>query len=418
MSDTRTAVIVGGGIAGPVTALALRKAGIDATVYEAYDTTADGVGGGLSIAPNGLNALAVLDAGDVVRRIGIPVTAMVMQSWTGKTLARFGGDPAEPIMQFVWRADLYRGLRDELVRRAIPTGYGKRLVSVTESRDSVTAHFADGTHATGDILVGADGIRSTVRGLIDPAAPAPRYAGLASFGARMDQTGEPSTDGAMHMVFGKRAFFGYQVLDDGTGGWFVNLPQRTPQSLADARRTGAPAWIARLSEVFRDDRTPAARMISRTRPEDLLIVGPMEDVPTVPVWSRDRVVLVGDAAHATSPSSGQGASLAVESAVQLARCLRDLPHDKAFAAYESLRRARVERVIANAARTNTDKAAGPVARILRDLFLPVAMKLLAKPEKMAWQFGYRIDWDAPVAVSASPYRAAGPQPRSTARPGS
>src|SRR5947207_2077712 len=115
MSDTRTAVIVGGGIAGPVTALALRKAGIDATVYEAYDTTADGVGGGggggggLSIAPNGLNALAVLDAGDVVRRIGIPVTAMVMQSWTGKTLARFGGDPAEPIMQFVWRADLYRG---------------------------------------------------------------------------------------------------------------------------------------------------------------------------------------------------------------------------------------------------------------------------------------------------------------------
>src|SRR5438874_9316822 len=202
MSDTRTAVIVGGGIAGPVTALALRKAGIDATVYEAYDTTADGVGGGgggggggLSIAPNGLNALAVLDAGDVVRRIGIPVTAMVMQSWTGKTLARFGGDPAEPIMQFVWRADLYRGLRDELVRRAIPTGYGKRLVSVTESRDSVTAHFADGTHATGDILVGADGIRSTVRGLIDPAAPAPRYAGLASFGARMDQTGEPSTDG-------------------------------------------------------------------------------------------------------------------------------------------------------------------------------------------------------------------------------
>src|SRR2546421_540676 len=127
MSDTRTAVIVGGGIAGAVTALALRKAGIDATVYEAYDTTADGVG-------NGLNALAVLDAGDVVRRIGIPVTAMVMQSWTGKTLARFGGDPGEPIMQFVWRADLYRGLHDELVRRAIPTGYGKRLVSVTESR--------------------------------------------------------------------------------------------------------------------------------------------------------------------------------------------------------------------------------------------------------------------------------------------
>lgn len=111
------------------------------------------------------------------------------------------------------------------------------------------------------------------------------------------------------------------------------------------------------------------------------------------------MVLVGDSAHATSPSSGQGASLAVESAVQLARCLRDLPHPEAFAAYEALRRERVEKIIAAAARTNSDKAAGPVARVLRDLFMPVAMKLLAKPEKMAWQYGYRIDWDAPVGAA-------------------
>src|SRR5262249_10815075 len=151
----------------------------------------------------------------------------------------------------------------------------------------------------------------------------PRYAGLSSFAARMDATGERSTDGAMHMVFGKRAFFGYQVNDDGSGGWFINLPQKAPQSLADARSIGAEAWIAELTAVFRDDRTPAASMIARTRPEDLLIVGPMEDIPSVPTWSRGRMVLIGDSAHPTSPSSGQGASLAVESAVQLARCLRD-----------------------------------------------------------------------------------------------
>jgi 2-polyprenyl-6-methoxyphenol hydroxylase-like FAD-dependent oxidoreductase len=402
MSDTRTALVIGGGIAGPATAMALQKAGIDATVFEAYDSAADGIGGGLSIAPNGLAALAVIGADDVVRRIGIPVTAMVMQSWTGKRLAQFGGDPREPIMQFVWRDELYRGLHDEAAARGIRTEYGKRLVSVTETPGAVTAHFADGSQATADLLVGADGIRSTVRGLIDPSAPQPRYAGLTSFGGRMDDTGEPSTNGAMHMVFGKRAFFGYQVLDDGTGGWFVNLPRKRPQSLADSRGVGAPAWIAELTEVFRADRTPAARMIARTRPEDLLIVGPMEDIPTVPAWSRGRMVLVGDSAHATSPSSGQGASLAVESAVQLARCLRDLPYLRAFAAYEALRRERVERVIAAAARTNSDKAAGPVARVLRDLFLPVAMKLLAKPERMAWQYGYRIDWDAPVGAAPVP----------------
>jgi FAD-dependent urate hydroxylase len=400
MTDIRSAIVIGGGIAGPATAMALQKAGIEARVYEAYHSTAEAVGGGLSIAPNGLAALGVLGADDVVRRIGIPMTAMVMQSWTGKRLATFGGtDPAEPIGQFVWRGELYQGLHDEAARRGIRTEYGRRLVRVTETADAVTAHFADGTEATADIIVGADGIRSTVRHLIDAAAPNPRYAGLASFAGRMADTAEASTKGAMHMVFGKHAFFGYQVLDDASGGWFANLPQKTEQSLSDARRAGAEFWIRELTTVFGEDRTPAARMIGRTRPEDLLIVGPMEDIPTVPTWNRGRMVLVGDSAHATSPSSGQGASLAFESAVQLARCLRDLPHEQAFAAYEQLRRARVEKIIAAAARTNSNKAAGPVARMLRDLILPTAMKLLAKPEKMAWQYGYRIDWDAPVGPS-------------------
>jgi 2-polyprenyl-6-methoxyphenol hydroxylase-like FAD-dependent oxidoreductase len=120
----------------------------------------------------------------------------------------------------------------------------------------------------------------------------------------------------------------------------------------------------------------------------------------VPTWHRGRIVLIGDAAHATSPSSGQGASIAIESAVELARCLRDLPPQRAFPAYEQLRRARVEKIIAMAARTNSDKAAGPVARVLRDLVLPLAMKL-AKPSQFDWQFTYRIDWDGRVGHQAS-----------------
>ena len=85
-------------------------------------------------------------------------------------------------------------------------------------------------------------------------------------------------------------------------------------------------------------------------------------MPPVPHWHRGRMVLVGDAAHAPSNSSGQGASLAIESAVQLARCLRDLPDSRrAFAAYERLRRTRVEKVAARAARINQAKAPGAVA---------------------------------------------------------
>jgi FAD-dependent urate hydroxylase len=400
MSHTSTAMVIGGGIAGPVTAMALRKAGIEATVYEAYQSTADGIGGALSIAPNGLTGLGVLDAEEAVRRVGIPMTAMVIQSWTGKRLAEFASPPAgdRPSMLLVWRTDLYRALYEEAARRGIRIEHGKRLVDITQTDQAVTAHFADGTRASADILVGADGIRSTVRGLIDPGAPQPRYAGLLGFGARTPDTGLAGTGGKMHMVFGRRAFFGYQIMDDGSGGWFANLPRREPMSRGEARAVRPEQWVGTLREAFTGDRSPAVDLINRTDPAELVVTGGLEDIPTVPTWQAGRVVLVGDSAHATSPSSGQGASLAIESAAELARCVRDLPHEEAFTAYERLRRARVERIIRMAARTNSDKAAGPVARILRDLVMPVAMKLLAKPGKMAWQFDYRVDWAAPVTV--------------------
>ena len=391
MTNTRTALVIGGGIAGPVAAMALRRAGIEATVYEAYDEPADGIGGGLSIAPNGLDALAAVGADEAVRRIGIPMRAMVMHSWTGRRLGEFASPPHLPVMQFVWRADLYRALYAEAASRGVRIEHGKRLTGATDGADGVTATFADGTSATGDVLIGADGIRSTVRTLIDPAAPRPRYAGLLGFGGLLDDIGQPPTDGRMHMVFGKRAFFAYQVNDDGSGGWFANLPRREPMTLAQVRAAGADEWLRLLADVFAADRTPASRILGRMRPADVNMTGPLEDVPTVPKWSLGRMALVGDAAHAASPSSGQGASLAAESAVLLARCLRDLPHPEAFTSYENLRRERVERIIAMAARTNSDKAAGPVARVLRDLLMPVAMRL-AGPKRWAWQFEHKIDW--------------------------
>jgi 2-polyprenyl-6-methoxyphenol hydroxylase-like FAD-dependent oxidoreductase len=386
-----SAIVVGGGIAGPVAALALQRAGIAATVYEGHAGLADGVGGALSIAPNGRTALAAVGADHVVERVGTPMSGMVMQSWTGKRLAEFGTFDDLPPMQLVWRHELYRALSDEAVARGIPIVHGKRLVSV----DGGVAGFADGTHAEADVVIGADGIRSTVRRLIDPAAPAPRYVGLLGFGARLPASGAAGvapTGDKMHMVFGRRAFFGYQVTD-AEAGWFVNLPSKDPAY--GAGRTAAE-WLPVLADAFAGDRIPAVALIGRTDPADLVVTGGLEDIPSVPVWHRDRAVLIGDAAHPTSPSSGQGASLAIESAVQLARCLRDLPVPAAFEAYERLRRARVERVIATAARTNSDKAAGPVARVLRDLLMPTAMRLLANPSKWRWQFDHPIDFAARV----------------------
>ncbi|MER6115851.1 NAD(P)/FAD-dependent oxidoreductase [Streptomyces sp. NPDC001743] len=392
----RTALVIGGGIAGPVAAMALRQAGIEAAVHEAYDHTADGVGGGMTIAPNGQDAFAAVGAGDLVRAIGTPVTAMGLRSWTGKPLARFAPPSRLPSSLFVWRADLYRSIYDEAERRSIPLHHGKRLTGATDTGSGVTAHFADGTEASADILIGADGIRSTVRSLIDPAAPPPAYAGLVCFGARMDRSGMPSTDGVMYMCFGKRAFFGYQIFDDSSAVWFVNLPHPAPMTVAEAQAIGAEEWMRTLRTAFADDRTPALEMISRTDAGELLITGPMENMPRVANWTHGRMTLIGDAAHAASSSSGQGASLAVESAVELARCLRDLPYDQAFVAYEHMRRPRVERIIKLGARTNSNKTAGPLGRALRDLVMPAAMKLI-NPEKTAWQFDHHIDWDVKAA---------------------
>ncbi|MFE9428194.1 FAD-dependent oxidoreductase [Kitasatospora sp. NPDC006697] len=386
-----SALVIGGGVAGPVTAMALQQAGITATVHEAYQGTADGVGAGLGLAPNGLAALDVIGAGDLMRGIGDPMAAIVLQSWNGKQLAVFGSPGRLEPTRLVMRSEMYTVLYEEAVRRGIGIEHGKRLVGVTEAPDGVTARFADGSTATADLLIGADGIRSTVRGLIDPAAPRPRYAGLQGFGSMNATAGVvPDTGGRMFMTFGKRAFFGLQVID-GNAVWFVNLPYAEPLTQAQAVARGADTWLRELERACAEDRTPAAELIRRTDPAQLLITGPMENMPSVPRWSRGRLVLVGDSAHAPSSSSGQGASLAMESAVELARCLRDLPLPAALARYEELRRPRVERIIKAAERTNGNKAAGPVGRVLRDALLPVAMKMM-KPEKMAWQFEHRIDW--------------------------
>ncbi|WP_377272552.1 FAD-dependent oxidoreductase [Peterkaempfera sp. SMS 1(5)a] len=392
---TRTALVVGGGIGGPIAAMALAQAGIEATVHEAYSTVADGVGGALSLAPNGLDALDAIGVGDAVRRIGTPMTGMVLENWKHRPLATFGSIPGIPPQQFLWRGELYRTLHDAARQRGIAIHHGKRLVTAEETGDGVVARFADGTTAEADVLIGADGIRSTVRRLIDPQAPQPTYHRLLGFGGRLPDAGLPSTGGQMHMSFGRRAFFGWMVDADGSGGWFINLPWDEPMSASEATARGAAHWLPLLRAAVADDRTPALRLVDRLDPADLVMTGSMESMARVPQWSRGRLVITGDAAHAPSSSSGQGASLTAESAVQLARCLRDLPHQEAFAAYEALRRTRVERIIKAAARTNSDKAAGPVARVVRDALMPMAMRLM-KPEKQSWQFTHHIDWQAPV----------------------
>src|SRR6185295_4287669 len=116
-------------------------------------------------------------------------------------------------------------------------------------------------------------------------------------------------------------------------------------------------------DVYGEDE-PGGDLLRNLAPEDLQVNGALYIMPPVPHWYRGRMVLVGDAVHAPSNSSGQGASLSIESAVELARCLRDLDVPAAFATFERLRRERVERIAARAAKINHAKAPGPVAKAL------------------------------------------------------
>ncbi|MFG1767853.1 FAD-dependent monooxygenase [Micromonospora parva] len=400
MTTVRTAIVIGGGIAGPVTALALRRAGITATVYEAYPSTATGLGGTLALAPNGVAALRTVGVHDAVTAIATPIHSSALA--VGRRRIEMPTLSGVPPLRVVHRAELHQVLHDQASAEGVPFAYGRRLVHAEQTADGVVARFEDGSTATADILVGADGIRSTVRGLIDPAAPGPRFTGLLGFEAvaRHEVDVEPGT---MTFAFGRRGYYLYWPEPGGGTRWGVNLPQQRPMSLVEARAVPAEQWLDTLRASYGDD-DPGRDLMATSNAADLQVVGSLQIMPPVPHWHRGRMVLVGDAAHAPSNSSGQGASLAIESAVQLARCLRDLPDvEAAFDAYVRLRRGRVEKVAARAARINHAKAPGAVARTLMPLLMPLMVRTVLDPEKtVADEQRYVIDWDAPVTAAPAP----------------
>ena len=399
MTGAKKALIVGGGVAGPVAAMALGRAGIDSVVYEAYPGGADYTGAFLTFASNGLDALRSIDAHRLVLDEGFPTPRMEIQSGTGKHLGSVpnGGTlPDGTVSQTLKRANLYGALRDEAVRRGAHVKYGKRLVDAENAPGGVVARFEDGTEAEGSLLIGADGIHSRTRRIIDPSAPGARYLPVLDIGGYARSVRVPADPGVFYMTFGKRAFFGYAVHPSGEVWWFANPPRADEPTRAELASTSTEQWREMLLDLFAEDDTPAVEIIRATPGK--LAGWATYDLPSVPTWHRGSMIVVGDAAHATSPSSGQGASMAIEDAVVLARCLRDIPDTpRAFAAYERLRRTRVERIVAHGARTSNSKAAGPVGRFIRDLMMPMFLKRVANGGALAWMHDYRIDWEEKVA---------------------
>ncbi|MFI5541861.1 FAD-dependent monooxygenase [Nocardia sp. NPDC051900] len=395
MTGARTAIVAGGGIAGAATAIALQKAGIEAVVYEAHRDSAEGIGAFLTLGSNGIDALRTLDAAHVAMDLGFPTPGIALRNSAGKLLGYSStGLPLRDgtVSRTLRRADLYVGLNREAAARGIRIEYGKRLVQTEQIGTEVRARFADGTEAIADVLIGADGVHSTVRGIIDPAAPNPVYSGLLTTGGYAQHAGITVTDGSYEMIFGRRGFFGYATALDGVTWWFANVPHRRELDRRTVAAETEHERRARLNELFADDRGPALSLIEAS-PE----IGALTAIHTVPKlrhWHRGRIVVIGDAAHAPSPTSGQGASLSIEDAVVLAQCLRDNHNvPAALARFEAERKPRVQAIVRWAARVNSSKAAGPVAAAIRDAMMPHLLRMTVRSKAFGDIYHHHIHWD-------------------------
>jgi len=394
-----SAIIIGGGVAGPATAMFLKRAGWEVELFEARTSPNDYRGAFLNVATNGLDVLGQLGLRDRLESDGHPAPHMVMWSGTGKRLGSVPNGPAgepERGSVVVRRSWLHEVLREGAETAGIPMRFGKKLVGIEETADAVRATFADGTSAEADILVAADGIGSIARTWIDPSAPAPKYSGLVGLGGFARVEGLAPTPQTQHFVFGHRSFFGYLVREGGEVFWFVNTTSPEPDR-GDAREVSSDSWLATLRDLHRDDPYPVPQILRNTTSE----VGgyPIYDLEHVPHWSRSRVVLVGDAVHATSPSAGQGASLALEDAITLARSLRDAPdRETAFATYQALRQPRAEEVVGYARAINKQKRVtkSRLGVAIRDWMVPMFLKKANDDTRNNFLYNHRIDWEEKV----------------------
>jgi 2-polyprenyl-6-methoxyphenol hydroxylase-like FAD-dependent oxidoreductase len=388
-------VIAGGGIAGPALGVALAKAGLGSTILEARPEGAAG-GAFLNLAPNGINALAAIGLGDVVERAGgVPLTGIRFRNAAGREVGHLDG--RDEVARFgarnhlVRRDRLHQVLEDAARAAGVEVRRGAEVASIEEHGDGVRVGLADGTAVDADVLLGADGVHSAVRRLAFPDAPRPAYTGILNAGAwtPIDLPDTPE----QQLVFGRRAFFGY-VVHRGVAYWFSNVARRDDPTEGDRSAVDPSTWLPHIRELHAEDPDPVPAILAAAT--GVAGVWPVHDVAELPTWHRGRIGLLGDAAHATSPNAGQGASLALEDAVVLAACLRDVPDPAAaLRAFESLRKDRAEKIVELSRRLGRSKVPSRLGAWFRDRTLPFFLR--AGAAETVEKYGYRVDFDAPVA---------------------
>ncbi len=391
-------LIIGGGIGGLALSLFLSKAGISSAVYEAFSYK-EGVGGGLNLAPNGMNVLAALGLAEKTIACGSVALEMCFRNERGRVLARFRNGSVEKYGQpavSLTRSALYEVLRDEMNAQGIEINYEKRLKTIIQDTTKVVAHFADGTTAEGDILIGADGVHSQTRRIILPNGPKPAYIGIIAAGGLVLESAVPFMSRrdkqSVNFTYGPNGFFGYMGVHDGDAMWWSNIPNEKELTREELAALSLEAIKKDMLAIYNGYHEPIETLIANTLSPVKINIS---DIQFLPKWHEGRVLLIGDAAHAVSPNAGQGASMALEDAMCLAKLLRDLPGDyeQVFAKFETDRKPRVEKIVAEGRQRGQDKqVVTPFQSKIREIMMMIFVNLFGESGQ-DWLYKYEINWD-------------------------
>ncbi len=355
--------IVGAGIGGLTLALALEQRGIRAEIFEAASSFRP-VGAGLVLALNAMQLYQRLGLVEELRAQGrileaLHITSPQLKPYSSSFLAPFEARYGVPALT-IHRAALHAVLRAAL--KHTPIHLNKRLASGTQGPKQTLLEWTDGTTTTAELLVGADGIHSQVRAAFFPQVQE-RFAKQWCWRGVTDYALGELPPTAIYEAWGKGCRFGIVPLKDEQVYWFACSNATEKQATQESRAT--------LQAQFRDFHPLVGSLIGQT-PADKILLNPLSDLPQNKSWHQGNCVLLGDAAHATTPNMGQGANQAIESAWVLADCLGNYaPPSAAFAAYQGLRQAKAQKVI------RTSWQIGQLAQWENPLLLGVRRALFA-----------------------------------------
>ncbi|SSI58513.1 putative flavoprotein monooxygenase [Acinetobacter baumannii] len=338
-------VIIGAGMGGLTTGIALKKFGHQVRIFEQTEKILP-VGAAISLWSNGVKCLNYLGLTDKIAKLGGQMDDLAyVDGLTGDVMTQFSLRPLiEEVGQRpypVARADLQNMLMDEFGRDQIYLG--KKMVSLEDKTDFVEVHFADGSSTQADLLIGADGTHSMTRAYVLGQQVQRRYAGYVNWNGLVEISEDlaPAQQWTTYVGEGKRASL--MPVADGRFYFFLDVP--LPAGLENNR----DEYKKLLKQYFVDWCQPVQQLIERLDPQKTNRVE-IHDIEPFTQFYKGRVVILGDAAHSTTPDIGQGGCQAMEDAIYLARSLQinTLGLEDALRRYQNKRNERANELVLRA----------------------------------------------------------------------